>query len=150
MGLSSLSASDQDKVSRANVMLQRSVQLIRKCLRLGIPGYLENPRNSLVWKTPCMQRLLKHRHVQLIVCDMCQYGTQWRKPTAILVWHCRPFSLKACSGHGKCSRTHKPHLQLTGLGGKRFLTSQAQVYTSDFSQHLMLSLHSHQLSNSGP
>ena len=149
-GMPNLSAQDFEKVRKANTMLKRSVQLIRKCLRLGKTGYLENPRSSMLWKTPDIQRLLCDSRVQLIHFDMCQYGTQWKKPTTLLVWGCRPFSLLKCQHTGVCVRTKKPHLQLTGIGGKKFLTSQAQVYTAEFSNHLMLSIAKFSLPKTSP
>ena len=102
---------------------------------------LENPRNSWVWQTPLMLRLLKHPRIQLVTCHQCQYGCQWKKPTSLLIWNCAPVAFKQCTGK-VCSRTHKAHLQLTGISGKRFLTELAQVYSPSFSSHLMLTLHS--------
>ena len=72
------------KKSARQYHAERSVQLIRKCLRRGKAGYLENPRSSMLWKTPEIQRLLCDSRVQLIYLDMCQYGTQWKKPTTLL------------------------------------------------------------------
>lgn len=139
-GLPGLPPHDLEKVLKANNMLVQAVRLIRKCLQLKLPGYLENPRSSFVWMTPQIQRLLLDPRVQLVHCDMCQYGTQWKKPTSLLIWNCHSLAFKLCSSSGKCSRTQKPHLQLTGIGGKNFLTAQAQVYSHEFSKHLMLTI----------
>ena len=81
-GLQSLSPGDGLKVTAANKMLVGAVRTVRKCLKLGIVGYLENPRNSWVWQTPLMLRLLKHPRIQLVTCHQCQYGCQWKKPTS--------------------------------------------------------------------
>lgn len=136
-GLPHLETADFLKVQAANRMFFASVRLIRRCLRLGTRGYLENPATSFVWDTPQIQRLLKHPKVQLVTVHMCMYGCQWKKPTKLLLWNCAPVDLRRCSGKTRCSRTGRPHLQLSGLSGKRFLTEQAQMYSTDFSKALV-------------
>ena len=136
-GFAHLQGRDKSKVNQANRMLFGAYRVIRKCLRLNIAGYLENPMTSMLWKTPQVRKLLQHRHVHLIRTHLCQYGVQWRKATYILVWGCKPFQLLTCSGRGKCSRTGRPHLQLTGLQNKVFLTKQAQVSPRLFARDLI-------------
>ena len=142
-GLPHLSKSDSAKVQGANLMLRESVRLIKFCLRYGIPGYLENPWTSRVWKTPAIRRLLRSQHVFLVRADMCQYHTQWRKPTGLLIWGCYPFTFKTCWHGHLCKRTHKPHLQLSGISGGKFLTHQAQIYTKQFAEALLTGLTHH-------
>jgi len=75
--------------------------------------------------------------------DMCQYDAQWRKPTRLLIWGPSRFSFRMsrCQGHeGICSRTHKPHLKLTGVTHGAFVTAQAQVYTWTFSDAVVRQL----------
>lgn len=140
-GLPWLSPQDESKVLKANVMLRGAYKMIKKCLKAGKAGFLENPKNSMVWHTPQIQKLLQDPRVQLVFCDMCQYGTQWKKPTGLLIWGCNPVVFQRCSAKQHlCSRTHKPHLSLTGISGKKFLTAQAQVYSEEFSKHLMLTI----------
>ena len=141
-GLPGLAEKDFKKVTSANVMLQRAAKVIRKCLRLGLVGYLENPASSMIWQTPEILRLLKDSRVQLIRLDMCMYHTQWKKPTKLLVWNVSNARFHTCQGRKFCSRTGKAHVQLTGFTGKRFATEQAQVYSQAFSAHLMQSLFS--------
>ena len=81
--------------------------LIRLWLQRNIPGYLENPLSSRLWLAPPVKELLKLDRVHFIKTHMCMHGTQWKKPTGILVWCCKPFTLPRCSGKGKCSRTGK-------------------------------------------
>ena len=138
-GLPNLNSSDFARVSRANTMLHGAIRCIRRCLKRNIPGFLENPSNSWVWQVPAIQRLIRHPAVHLIRVDQCQYNQQWRKPTKLLFWNVCPAHLKVCSGKGRCSRTNRAHLQLTGLVGKRFLTQHAQVYTKEFAAALMQS-----------
>lgn len=139
-GLPNLSEKDCSKVIAANVMLRRGVKVIRRCLRLGLAGYLENPASSMIWQTPEILHLLKDSRVQLIRLDMCMYHTQWKKPTKLLVWNVSKADFQTCQGRKLCSRTGKAHVQLTGFTGKRFATEQAQVYSHAFSAHLMQSL----------
>ena len=47
-GLPHLGAKDFQKVRDANHMLFGAVRTIKRCLKLGIPGYLENPQLTLV------------------------------------------------------------------------------------------------------
>lgn len=134
-GLSGLKKSDFGKVQAANHMVRGALRLIRFCLKKGIPGYLENPLTSRLWKVPAIQQLLAQRKAFFIRADMCQYNTQWRKPTGLLIWHCSSFSMKTCWQKAKCKRTAKPHLQLTGAINGKFLTHQAQVHTKEFTHH---------------
>ena len=145
-GFAHIKGWDRIKVLEANRMLHGIYRIIRRCLTLNIPGYLENPMTSLIWRTPQIQKLLRRRHVHLIRADLCQYGVQWRKATSLLVWNCAPFQLQTCSGRGRCSRTHRPHLQLTGLSNKIFLTKQAQVYPRPFAQELVSKIIANQIS----
>ena len=138
-GLPNLKPSDFEKVSAANRMFFGAVKVIRKCLKLGIAGYLENPASSWVWETPQMRRLIQHPQVSIVRVDMCQYDVQWKKPTKLLFFGVAPTHLQTCAGKSLCSRTHRKHLQLSGIVGKKFLTEQAQIYSKAFSQHLMLS-----------
>ena len=133
MGLPGLSATDFAKVKQANVMFLRAVRLIKRCLKSNIAGYLEYSANSMLWDTPQIQRLLTDSRVHLCVTDMCMYGTAWRKPTKLLLWNVSPSEFLRCRGHGKCQRTGKAHLQLSGISGKKFLTEKAQVYSRQFS-----------------
>ena len=53
----------------------------------------------------------------VITLDFCQFGEDWKKPTSILsnFWNVDPLKLR-CTGTFKCcSRTHRPHVPLSGL-----------------------------------
>ena len=139
-GLPSLSASDKHKVTSTNVMFRRAIRCIHRSLKRGKTGYLENPWTSLVWSTPEIQRLLTDPRVHLYCLHLCQYGSPWKKPTGLLMWNAAPTQFLTCSGRNKCCRTHRPHLQLSGISGGRFLTEQAQVYSPEFSKALMLAV----------
>ena len=136
-GLPGLSAKDQKLVEQANVMFFGAVRVIRRCLKQNIPGYLENPATSRLWQTPQMKRLLQDPRCHLIRADMCQYACSWKKPTLLLFWNVTAPLFRICLGTHTCSRTHRRHVQLSGIAGKRFLTHQAQIYSLSFSQALI-------------
>lgn len=137
-GLSTLQGKDAEKVRLANIMFYGAMRVIRRCLKQGIAGYLENPASSRLWDTPQIKKLLSDSRCQLITLDMCQYGCQWKKPTRLLFWNCDSVVFNRCSGRHFCSRTGRKHLQLTGMSGKKFLTEQAQIYSQEFAESLML------------
>ena len=137
MGLPGLLPTDREKVLKANRMLYGARKLVKKCLKLGIPGYLENPLTSRIWKSKIVKRLLQDPRVHFIKTHMCMYGTQWRKATGLLVWNVQPFDMLKCHGRHACDRTGRKHLQLTGVSEAKFVTEQAQVYPQRFAEALL-------------
>ena len=118
-------------------MLRGAIKVIRRCLKWNVPGYLENPLTSRLWKHPGIIRLLQDTRVHTSVTDMCQYGTQWRKPTKLLLWNCDEVRLERCKGRRLCNKTGRPHLQLTGVVNHRFITQHAQAYPRKFAERLL-------------
>jgi len=142
-GLKGLSPRDEAKVRSANHMIKGCLRLVRAAIENNVGGYLENPLTSRLWLVPAIQSLVKRQLAVFIDLDMCQYDTQWRKPTRLLVWgpSRHSFELRRCQGRaGICSRTHKPHLKLSGLANGAFVTAQAQVYTWAFSDAVVRQL----------
>ena len=134
MGLPGLSESEKLHVKLGNKMYRHAIRCIWKCIDKNIRGYLEQPATSLFWHTPGIKRLLRTGHAFLCTADMCQYGTQFKKPTTFLFWGVEPSAIKlsrCCMVHNRCSRTGKKHVLLSGISGKRFLTRAAQVYPRD-------------------
>jgi hypothetical protein len=132
------------RVVAANNMLYGAVRLIRKANGLGIGGYLENPRTSRIFLTPQILKLVKQGIAVFVDLDMCQYGTQWKKPTRLLVWGPNKGAvvLSKCQPRGCiCFNSNRPHLMLTGVSKGKFRTAVAQVYPMQFAKTLM-----HQLS----
>jgi hypothetical protein len=132
---------DQRKLLSANQQLAFAILNIRKALDVGIPGYLENPLTSHVWKTPEVLQLLAEKKAWLAKLHMCQYGTTWTKATALMIWGVPEASMKfkVCRGapRGLCSRTALPHERLRGMDNTgKFMTSPAQVYPVDFANAL--------------
>ncbi len=72
MGLPDLSSKDKLRVQHGNRQCWSAVRLIQHALKRNIPGYLENPKTSRLWKTRGIQQLPKHNEVQLLSFDQCQ------------------------------------------------------------------------------
>ena len=139
MGLPSLKHSDQVRVRQGNAMYYHAMRVIRLCLARGIPGYLENPRTSRIFKTAGIQKLIRSKQAFLFHVDMCQFGTQWKKPTSILVWGAdfSEVSFPRCCPQGKiCSKSHKHHYVLSGAKDGQFRTHQAQLYPWAFARFI--------------
>ncbi|CAE7560259.1 UPF1 [Symbiodinium sp. CCMP2592] len=83
--LPNLRASDREKVDAANRMMIGACNLIKVCLQLNIPGYMENPLSSRLWLSRPVQELLMRDDVHFVKTHMCMHGTQWKKPTGLLV-----------------------------------------------------------------
>ena len=80
---------DPNIQSRADVRVGNALVLfcgkfLASALRLRIPSTLENPRFSLMWRVPGIERLIKSKNVDFCHTDFCQFGTTWRKSTGIL------------------------------------------------------------------
>ena len=117
-GLQNVSEKDREKLDIGNACMKAAIELISFFHKLGIPWILEHPASSKAWYLPELRSFLGRAYVYEVTCDFCQYGTAWRKRTRLLCGHCDGLDLvrisKMCSGRGVCSRTRKPHLQLTG------------------------------------
>ena len=133
-GLEGLSAVDCEKVRVGNVLTRFTLKLIRLCLQMRIPCVVENPLTSMFWVLPEVLRLLACPHVKLERIDVCQFGTRWRKATRFMLCNIPDDARKLlepfkCSGRGVCSRTGRPHLELSGKAPNgKFWTLIAQPY----------------------
>ena len=77
--------------------------------------------------------------------DFCQYGCRWRKRTKLLCGNLDAQDVarleKLCTGRGLCSRTHLPHLQLTGSNHQGIpWTRIAQPYPTGLCRDLAFTL----------
>jgi len=142
-GRSDLSEKERNAVNIANKMTKLALACVRVSAVSGGSGYLENPASSRLWKLGVIQKLVEKGLAEVIVFDQCQYGTQWRKRTRLLVWgRLRGISLKSCcSKGGLCSRTGKPHVQLTGASGRTFRSAHAQVFPLGLGQAMFEMIH---------
>lgn len=123
-------------------------RIIKRCIQLRVPAFLENPASSRLFRVTPIASLAQP--AQNIVCDYSQFGMRWRKHARVLAWHaCDCSSLNTvCSGrHGMCSRTHCPHIALQGkpTGSSKSWTAIASPYPAQFARtaaHLLATSHS--------
>ena len=130
---------------RASIRLGN--QCIKACLRMfrildqyKVPYALENPASSKAWFIPQIQSHIRQQHIQFVTGDFCQFGTRWKKPTSFICGWCDPLDLtrlqRRCSGRGYCSRTGRPHVQLTGGHPSGVpMTKFAEPYPPPFALH---------------
>ena len=129
-GLPSLHGVDEVRVRAANKFYEFTADAAIRLQELGIEWSIENPSNSLMWKTSPFQRLFKLRaDGQLrggrVSFDMCMHGGERNKSTDLL------FSgglnlmqlQKSCDGNHK----HKPW-GLVKDAGTTFATAAERVY----------------------
>ena len=74
------------RVFTANEILHRMVGIITVRYRENVAWYVENPRDSRLWKTKVTQDLLNHPGVQICRCDYCQFGTPFMTLTTVMFW----------------------------------------------------------------
>ena len=133
MGLPDLSPADAEKVRLGNICCLFCMRVALACLHARVPGAFENPWTSWVWKLPQVQAVVKRPYVRLVRTDFCQFGMPWRKATNFMCLFCDTAPIeRICRGHGICTRTHMPHLELKGTikinGADVFLTHVAEPY----------------------
>lgn len=126
-----LSAGDRFKVEQGNQLLRFSIRILELCQQYSIPYALENPATSYIWYMPPMLKFRRKYDPGLVIFDFCQYGEDWKKPTAVVgnFWDLHTLN-KRCTGTFKCcSATHRPHVPLAGLSTCGiFRTLLAQPY----------------------
>eukprot|EP00959_Pyramimonas_sp_CCMP1952_P146133 3059714-Pyramimonas_sp.AAC.1 len=104
-----------------------------------VPFCIENPYLSFIWEAPQMLHLRRRHTTREIRIDFCQWGVPWMKPTRLVCSYLPVESLgrrrKVC--RGRCSRTNKPHVSLTGKNSNGiFKTRVAEEYPKCFSRAL--------------
>ena len=113
-----LTERESESILLGNRCFRACLRFMRVLDEYKIPYILENPATSKAWYLPPIQSHIQKQHVQFITCDFCQFGTKWKKPTSFICGHVDPLDLtrlhRRCSGRGCCSRTGRPHVQLTG------------------------------------
>ncbi len=62
------------------------MELIHVALYKGVPGYLENPRTSLLWETSGLKDLVRTKKAWYLDTHFCQYGLEYKKGTRLLMW----------------------------------------------------------------
>ena len=137
-GLPDLTAEQDSKLRVGNESFTFTLRIIRACLKYNVGVMIENPQTSLLWSSPRFQKLLNLKSSTHVVCHMCQFGAPWKKATRVQAWGVGELweLARKCSGpRGLCSRTARPHLELSGRApGGRHWTSIAAAYPAAFAR----------------
>ena len=124
--------SERWKIDNGNRAMVFACRVAHALLAMSTPFIFENPWTSLLWETPQFKHLRRRRNVVMARADFCQWGMPWRKSTGLLCGFANPFRIdkRCCGGRGICSRTTKPHQQLSGIdpATKQFWTHVAEPY----------------------
>lgn len=114
IGMPGLAVDDKSLVDAENAMLEFSIRIIRICLKLGIRGYLENPRTSRLWLTGELRALIAEGAAFTAHACFCCYGASWMKPTTFLIWGVPAASIHFRVCYRKyCRRTGCRHQRIT-------------------------------------
>ena len=141
MGLPNLTEKDKKRVQEANVMLKHTVALMRFAIKNKVPILLENPASSRLWLTPQITALFNETTPAIVPVDYCQYDDNpWRKPTKFIAWNWPKLKLHTCTPGRICSRTGKPHIELSGKIGNTFKTKLAEPYPPTMCSYIANSL----------
>ena len=132
MGISGLDQRSQAKTKHGNRTMQVTVRLARVCDRERIPCIIENPASSRFFAAPLVKSLAELGRSSQTVCDLCQYGSPWRKHTRLLGCNLSfdpGGRFLCCQGRGGvCSATGAKHWQLNNPSR----TKLAHVYPWSF------------------
>ena len=106
-GLPNLSSKDRQKVQQGNILLRRSIQIIRACQKHNVFWSFENPMTSRVWKVRALQQLRDSHYVRA---DFCQWNLPWRKSTYFFMHQALQLQFRVCTGSRVCSKSNKNHI----------------------------------------
>jgi len=128
-------AASQPDVPAGSTSLAFSVKVILECHRRRLPWVLVLPTSSPSWSGPGVQRLTRMADSEIVVADLCQFGSRWRRRTTFLTGRMDHGDLQGlglrCHGHqGICSRTHRAHTQVDGPGRARLPARLCQKLAS--------------------
>ena len=71
------------KVQNDNDLLSFLVELVSEASENHLLYFIENPRNSRIWKQAVWQSVAERPERWDFFCDMCVFGTRWKKATRI-------------------------------------------------------------------
>ena len=125
MGLPGIAGLDLYKVEQANKLYFATRDLALLAISLGIRVSMENPTNSLFWKTDRIQELLQAHPGHCNVFHNCMMGGERQKQTT---WWCNDqffssFNLP-CSG----DHPHKPWTPTLTADGVHYPTKDEAEY----------------------
>ena len=84
-GLPGLSENDQARVQAANRLYAFVAEVVRHLAKIGVHWTIENPANSLFWKTSWLSHLERNVPMKAIVFQHCMHGGTRDKRT--MLWH---------------------------------------------------------------
>ena len=133
-GRPGLSAQMREKVRRGNDAADWLVGIIRRCIALRVWWWVENPRNSWLWRQRAWRRLKGYLQKQLgkepgWVTDCCRWGRKWRKRTYFLMQGCLSGARTLCEGGHR-------HLILRGHFRGTHWTKVAEAYPMRLADYL--------------
>ena len=136
---------EEATLRNGNQTAMSCVKIIQECKKYEVPVSLENPRDSLLFFLPELLAECNNTHMN-IVCDMCAFGTHWKKPTRLWCFgvgetQCLSLAKKCKSqrcgeGSAVCMYSGEAHVVLSGACKGEFRTRRAQEYPSAFAEHL--------------
>eukprot|EP00438_Fugacium_kawagutii_P002050 Skav230092 [mRNA] locus=scaffold3264:40338:47439:- [translate_table: standard] len=96
-GLKHVHGSMLEKIIEGNSHSQFLAKLIRKCIKLGIHYWVENPHGSFLWLQPEWLSLPHGRAMDYFTVDYCTFKTPWRKRTRFVTSSALKRTKKLCS-----------------------------------------------------
>ena len=122
------------KVLAANCLYKFSAEIVLLCDSLNIPFTVENPANSLMWKTPFFKPLLLRYFFHVV--DACEYGSDHKKATGFLANFDAPRLQQRCKG----DHDHKAwSIRRSEDGEWKFDTAAEAEYPSKLARELAAS-----------
>ena len=115
---SELCVADVEKLRGGNGTARAACRIMRSCIRANVPFIMENPSASNIFTLPPMQSIMRAPGVATTTVDMCQFGTLWRKRTALLHFQIDDVNRlqRLCRTRGGiCCKSKRPHKQLEGV-----------------------------------
>ena len=130
-GFATLTANMEVEVRRGNSHAEFCVELIRLCLQLELPYWLENPDSSFLWLLPLFLDSGYGWAENCYRVDFCRFNTPWRKRTRIAT------NTQLAGLVELCLRNHQ-HQVLRGRSSfhRMAWTRVAQVYPQAFCKKL--------------
>ena len=133
-GLPGLGLVHEQRVTTANKLYQAAADLALFCQKNGICWVIENPTNSLMWKTTPFIKLLEHlaelsARPRWANMQMCMHGGERDKKTSLM--YGGDVSIEELSVMCDRSHTHKPWGQ-TKTPGTLWATAEERNYPRAF------------------
>ncbi len=83
-GLLTLTADEQERVTKGNILATFAAAVADWCLERKIPFVVENPGRSWMWQLPCFKELEGNPSVMAVCFHACKHGSRRDKLTKLL------------------------------------------------------------------